>query len=236
MNVLIELAEPRRNARRTQLPEEVAGYVREQIMSGNLMPGQFIRLEPIAEAVGVSITPVREALVALSNEGTVTAVPRRGFVVAPFTRQDVRDLFWTQGRLSGELAARAAKRITPDELDLLEKVMDQGEAAAKRGDSDEIGRLGHQFHRIINLAARSDRLARLLAGVVKQLPNEYYASLEGHVSNLPSQHRDILDALSKRQTKRARVLTEEHIEGSADSVINSLEQRGLWRDTALEQK
>ncbi|KHL01491.1 GntR family transcriptional regulator [Sinomonas humi] len=223
-------------SRRTQLPEEVAAYVREQIMSGNLTPGQFLRLEPIAEAVGVSITPVREGLVALSNEGFVTAVPRRGFVVAPFTRQDVRDLFWAQSRLAGELAARAAKQITREELDLLGNVMEQCAVATKRGDADEIGRLGHQFHRIINVAARSDRLARLLAGVVKHLPNQYYASLEAHVSTAPLEHQEIFDALSKRQAKRARTLTEAHIEGSADFVIDSLEQRGLWRDNNQDQE
>jgi DNA-binding GntR family transcriptional regulator len=235
VNVLIDLAEPARANRRTQLPDEVAGHVREQIMSGNLVPGQFIRLEPIAEAVGVSITPVREALVALSKEGFVTALPRRGFVVAPFTRQDVRDLFWTQGRLAGELAARAAKNITPGELDVLQEVMEQCDAAMKRGDTEELGRLGHQFHRTINVAARSDRLARLLAGVVKHLPNHYYASLEGHMINLPSEHQEIFEALSKHDSKRSRLLIEAHIQGSADVVIDSLEQRGLWRETATDQ-
>jgi DNA-binding GntR family transcriptional regulator len=61
VNVLTDRTHPMRATGRTQLPEEVAGYLREQIMAGNLPPGQFIRLEPIAEAVGVSITPVPAA-------------------------------------------------------------------------------------------------------------------------------------------------------------------------------
>lgn len=230
MNVVISTAEPR-TRRGAKLPEEVAGYVREQIMSGNLTPGQFLRLEPISEAVGVSITPVREALVALSNEGFVTAVPRRGFIVAPFTRQDVQDLFWAQGQLAGELAARAAKRIAPEELARLENIMDQLDAAVELGDTDEIGRLGNQFHRSINVAARSDRLARLLAGIVKHLPTHYYASIEGQLGSVPAEHKDIFAALSKRQAKRARLLAQQHIEGMADSVIDTLERRGLWLET-----
>src|SRR6266849_6256300 len=96
-----------RRPRRRQLPEEVAAYVRELIMSGVVRPGEFLRMERIAEAIGVSNTPVREGLLALSNQGFVRQIPRRGFVVAPFTKQDIRDLFWAQSVLAGDLAARA---------------------------------------------------------------------------------------------------------------------------------
>ena len=99
---------------RQQLPEEVASYVRELIISGAVRPGEYLRMERIAEAVGVSNTPVREGLLALRSEGFVRLVPRRGFVVAPFTPQDVRDLFWAQAQLASELAARAAKKMTPE--------------------------------------------------------------------------------------------------------------------------
>src|SRR3954468_16706555 len=104
------------SARSHGLPEEVAAYVRELIISGAVRPGDFLRLEPIAEAVGVSNTPVREGLLALRSEGFVRLVPRRGFVVAPFSAQDVRDLFWAQSVLAGELAARAALNITPEKI------------------------------------------------------------------------------------------------------------------------
>src|SRR5881397_3995719 len=97
----------RRSAARTQLLEEVAAYVRDLITSGNARPGQFLRIERIAEAVGVSQTPVREALLSLRSEGLVDLLPRRGFMVAPITPQDITDLFWAQSLIAGELAARA---------------------------------------------------------------------------------------------------------------------------------
>jgi DNA-binding GntR family transcriptional regulator len=222
---------PRRTSARKQLPEEVAGYVREQIMSGNLRPGQFLRMEPIAEAVGVSITPVREGLVALSAEGFVTALPRRGFVVSAFTRQDVHDLFWVQGKLAGELAARAAKQITDEELALLADVQARCDTAIKHGDAPEIGRLGHEFHRLINHAARSDRLARLLGGVVRHLPNHFYASLESHVTASTTAHASIFDAVSRRDAKQAGRLSEKHLAESGDMVIKMLEERGIWKDS-----
>ncbi|WP_372452473.1 MULTISPECIES: GntR family transcriptional regulator [Gordonia] len=216
--------------RHKQLPDAVTSYVREQIMSGNLKPGEFLRMEPIAETVGVSITPVREGLLRLSNEGFVTAVPRRGFVVAEFTRQDVRDLFWAQAQLSGELAARAAERITDVQLQQLEEVMAQCDAAVSSGNTEAIGDLGHQFHRLINLAADSDRLARLLASIVKHLPNSFYASIESHVRTVTPEHHQMLDALTAHDAQRAREITEKHIVNSADYVVQMLEERGLWKD------
>src|SRR5687767_3286166 len=89
--------------KRQQLPEEVATYVRGLIISGAVQPGEFLRMEPIADAVGVSNTPVREGLLALRSEGAVRLEPRRGFIVAPFSARDVHDLFWAQARLAGEL-------------------------------------------------------------------------------------------------------------------------------------
>lgn len=218
----------RGRTKRRQLPEEVAGYVREQIMSGRMRPGEFLRMEPIAEAIGVSITPVREGLLTLRSEGFVTLVPRRGFQVAEFTRQDVRDLFWAQGQLAGELAARAAKAATPELLERLEQINERTMAAAAKGETQAVGDLGHAFHREINLAADSDRLARLLAGVVKHLPNQFYASLEAHVEATRLQHIEILDALKARDSRKVRKLMETHLVDSADHVIALLEQAGLW--------
>lgn len=127
---------------RQQLPDEVASYVREMIMSGEVRPGEFLRMEPIAEAVGVSNTPVREGLLALSSEGLVELVPRRGFAVAPFSRQDVRDIFWAQAKLAGELAARAAKKLTPAQIAGLEQNVQLYTAALKAGDEAGIANYG----------------------------------------------------------------------------------------------
>jgi DNA-binding GntR family transcriptional regulator len=226
-----DLIAVRGSRRRQQLPEEVASYVREQIMSGVFRPGEFLRMEPIAEAVGVSNTPVREGLLALTSEGFVQMVPRRGFVVASFTRQDVLDLFWAQAKLAGELAARAAKKITPAQLDRLQAIVDQHGKAVETGDTELIGDLGHAFHREINLAADSHRLSLLLAGIVKHLPNRFYASLEAQVDATRAQHPLLVDALRTHNARKARTLMEDHITDSADYVISMLEKQGLWDGT-----
>ncbi|NKQ55520.1 GntR family transcriptional regulator [Amycolatopsis sp. K13G38] len=217
-------------ARRQQLPEEVAAYVRELIISGEVRPGEFLRMEPIAEAVGVSNTPVREGLLSLRSEGFVELVPRRGFVVASFTRQDVRDLFWAQAQLAGELAARAAKAITPDQLAVLEANVADYEKAFAAGDQEQVADLGHQFHRQINLAADSHRLALLLGTVVSQLPNRFYAQIEGHVGGTRQAHPLILDAIRKRASRQARSLISEHLREGGDQLVAMLEERGMWAE------
>ncbi len=217
-----------RDRGRTQLPEEVASYVRELIISGAVRPGEFLRLEPIAEAVGVSNTPVREGLLALRSEGFVRLVPRRGFIVAPFTQQDIRDLFWAQAQLAGELAARAAKRITPDQIARLEQNLAQYQKAADRDDKQAIADLGHYFHREVNLAADSTRLALLLGSVVRQLPNRFYATIEGQVEHTVADHPVVLEVLRKGDARKARSVMQQHILEGADRLIDTLEQRGLW--------
>jgi DNA-binding GntR family transcriptional regulator len=87
-------AQRRRGVRREQLSDEVAAHLRADIMTGTLRPGTFIRLDETAAALGVSITPVREALRTLRGEGMVQLEPHRGHVVVPLTRGDIEDIFW----------------------------------------------------------------------------------------------------------------------------------------------
>src|SRR6202012_2014079 len=98
--------------RRAQLSDEVAGHLRAAIMSGALRPGTFIRLDETAAKLGVSATPVREALLKLRGEGMVQLEPHRGHLVLPLSRQDVDDIFWVQATIAWELAAPAAQHTT----------------------------------------------------------------------------------------------------------------------------
>ncbi|RZL80352.1 MAG: GntR family transcriptional regulator [Rhodococcus sp. (in: high G+C Gram-positive bacteria)] len=221
------------NPRRQQLPDHVASYVREMIISGKVRAGDFVRIDPIADALGISTTPVREGLLALRSEGFVEMVPRRGFVVAPFSKQDVRDLFWAQAQLAGELAARAAKNATAPQIAELERILHEHQSAITEGDAQRIAALGHAFHRGINLIACSPRLAGLLGSVVTNHPNRFYASIEGRLATTQEEHPLLLDALRKHAWKRARTLMEKHILGGADQLITELEQLGLW-DTGAE--
>jgi DNA-binding GntR family transcriptional regulator len=215
---------PERVTRRQQLSEEVASYVRELIISGQVRPGDFLRMERIADDIGVSNTPVREGLLSLRSEGLVELVPRRGFLVAAFSQQDVRDLFWAQAQLAGELAARAARKITQAQIAELEMISDRYEAAIAAADDDRIAECGHAFHRAINRAADSQRLASLLSTMVRQLPNLFYATIEVRAS-AGDVHQLLIEALRTRDARTAKSLMKRHIGARVDYLIELLDDR-----------
>jgi DNA-binding GntR family transcriptional regulator len=219
---------------RRQLSEHAASFVRELIVSGQVRSGEFLRIEPISEALDISNTPVREGLLMLSRDGFIQLVPRRGFMVSSFTRQDVRDIFWAQASLAAELTRRAAKTISGAQLDLLAAVVDEHTLAVRvNKDSERAVILGHEFHRTINLAANSRRLALLLRSMVQQLPNQFYNGIEGHEEDTLQAHPVILEALMRRRSKEAGTLMSDHIMSGVDQLVLLLEQRDLWADNAI---
>ncbi|MGI5423862.1 GntR family transcriptional regulator [Streptomyces sp. CA-179760] len=219
----------RRTAARKQLPEEVAAYVRDLITSGEVRPGEFLRIERIAEAVGVSQTPVREGLLALKSEGIVNLLPRRGFVVAPITPQDITDLFWAQAQLASELAARAAEKITDAQLERLKVNIEQYATAVTSGDWERIPEIGLEFHREVNRAAQSHRLVLLLDTIMANLPGRYYAA--GNPKQTGAEHPELLRALQERDPELARRLMTDHISSQGSRLIGILAERGLWAES-----
>lgn len=210
-----------------QLSGSVASHLREQIISGRLKPGDFLRIDAIASDLGVSTTPVREGLLLLQSESFVRLLPRRGFVVNSFTKDDLRDIFWAQAVVGAELAGRAALKMSKDDLTKLQELDAEHEKAFKADDEHHI-QLGYEFHRFINLAADSPRLALLLGSLAKQLPNRFYASIEGQATDTLKYHPIILDAMRVKDADAVRSLMYRHIMQGAEHLIDSLERAGTW--------
>lgn len=210
-----------------QLSSTVASYLREKIMSGKLKSGDFLRIDAIAHEMGVSTTPVREGLLLLQSESFVRLLPRRGFVVNSFGKDDLRDIFWAQAVVCAELAARATNIMTKEQLTQLQKLDAEHDKAFKAGDERHV-QLGYEFHRFINLAAQSPRLALLLGNLTKQLPLEFYASIEGQVADTLQYHPIILDAMRMKDSDAVRSLMFRHIMSGAENLIDSLERSGSW--------
>jgi DNA-binding GntR family transcriptional regulator len=211
-----------------QLSASVATHLREQIISGALKTGDFLRIDAIAAELRVSTTPVREGLLLLQSESFVRLLPRRGFVVNSFNKEDLRDIFWAQAIIGAELAARAARTMTKDDHARLQQLIADHEKSFANGDSDNVARLGHKFHRAINLAANSPRLALLLGSLTKQLPNRFYASIEGQLEETFEYHPIILDAIRVKDSDAVRSLMYRHIMSGGDHLVESLERTGAW--------
>ena len=216
-----------------QLSESVASHLREQIISGQLKPGDFLRIDAIAHELGTSTTPVREGLLLLQSESFVRLLPRRGFVVNSFSKGDLRDIFWAQAVVGAELAARAAVKMSKQDLAKLQALDNEHDKAFKANDQRHV-QLGYEFHRFINLAADSPRLALLLGNLSKQLPLRFYASIEGQVDDTLQYHPIILDAMKVKDAEAVRSLMFRHIMSGAEHLIRSLERSGLFASSDVE--
>jgi DNA-binding GntR family transcriptional regulator len=208
---------------RRQLGDEVAGYVRDLIMSGQLRSGEFIRQERIADELGLSATPVREGLLSLRGEGFVQLVPRRGFVVSPLSASDVRDLFTAQALLAGELVSRAAVRMSVADLREVTGIHQALRKAATAGDGEMVERLNHDFHRRINLVADAPRLAWMLSISSKFAPRRFFATIPGWSKASAQDHAVILKAISERDAEAARAAMMRHMENAGDLLAANFE-------------
>ena len=213
-----------------QLSESVAIRLREQIVSGSLKKGEFLRVDAIAKELGVSTTPVREGLLLLQSESFVRLIPRRGFMVNSFDKEDLHDLFWTQGIIAGELAARATTRMSKTDVDRLKADHTASKAAFAAGDDPSVSRFSHDFHRTINLGATSPRLALLLGSLTKQLPNRFYANIEGTMKDAMELHGVILEAICAGDAEAARSGMFKHIVGVGEHLVSMLERQGMWAE------
>jgi DNA-binding GntR family transcriptional regulator len=208
---------------RRQLSDEVASYVRELIMSGHLQPGDFIRQERIADELELSATPVREGLLSLKGEGFVQLKPRRGFVVAPLSASDVRDLFTAQALLAGELVARATARMGAADLGELNDVHAALRKAAEAGDGERVESLNHDFHRRINLAADAPRLAWMLSISARFAPRRFFATIPGWSRASAQDHAAIIKATTGRDADAARAAMMRHVENAGELLAANFE-------------
>ncbi|OBI45967.1 GntR family transcriptional regulator [Mycobacterium kyorinense] len=222
---------PRRSRlplRRAQLSDEVAGHLRAAIMSGALRPGTFIRLDETAAKLGVSVTPVREALLKLRGEGMVQLEPHRGHVVLPLTRQDVDDIFWLQATIARELAETATEHITDAEIDELERVNNALSAAVAATDTEAIAALEFAFHRAFNHATGRIKLAWFLLHVARYMPLLVYSADPDWGRAAVDNHRELIAALRRRDAAAVVEHTNWQFTDGARRLTEKLDSSGIW--------
>lgn len=212
---------------RPQLAEDVARLIRSRIFDGTYRAGSYIRLEQLAAELGISVTPVREALFGLRAEGLLTQQPRRGFIVLPVTRRDIADVAEVQAHIGGELASRAAGQITDEQICQLEGIQRQLEEAYAAGDHDRAVRLNHEFHRGINVAAGSAKLAQLMSHTTRYALESVFPTVAGWPKQSAREHRRVLAALKKRDGERARAAMFDHLCAASKPLIDHLAGLGV---------
>lgn len=232
------LADPATTPGRSpQLPDRIALVLRDRILSGELRPGTFLRMDRIAADLGVSHTPVREALQSLRAEDMVHAVPRRGYVVAELTRGDVADLFDVQAELTGTLAARAAERGRPADVDTVRALADRVAELAAHTPADAgpdgldpLVRAEHRLHAEINRLAASRKLAWLVGRSAHYLPAHFYTGSPAWRRAAVGAHVELVDALAAADPDAARSAMRRHVLDGRDLLLTHLDAIGMWAD------
>ncbi len=215
-------------------PDPVYLALRRLIIEGRYAPGARLVEERIAQDLGVSRTPVRQALARVAAEGLVRIYPNRGAVVRTFSREDLVQAFELRAVLEGHAAASAAARITTTQLARLEEAIQALEdSLARRFDSRQaevhfLVEQNQRFHSTIIGASGNQRLADILPQVV-DVPLQFrsfywYSPEERRISNFF--HRSIANALHRREPERARAMMTEHIFHGRDFLLKSLEEAG----------
>ena len=205
--------------------------LRALILTGEYGPDERLVEEQLAELLGVSRTPVRQAITMLEAEGLVEFAPIRGATVCSFSTEDVWDIYDLRAVLEGHAARRAAGRIKGGELERLRALTGEMEGLAGRFDDHEeeiraLVKLNQEFHGTIVEASRNRRLKRLINRTV-EIPLMFkaffwYTPHERVISN--HYHRQILEALERSDADRAEIIMREHVYEGRDFVLGALKE------------
>lgn len=207
--------------------------LRDAIIDGRLAPGERLKEVELAKELGISRTPVREALLVLQTEGLVEAIPNRGATVRAHTAEDLDDLYQLRAMLEGYAARRAATRITEEGVDRLRASCERFDAL--RDDDDDLRDLVAEnvsFHNTILEIAGSGRLDSMVRKVV-ELPLVYksyiwYSSNQKQISG--HYHRQLVTALGARDAERAELIMKEHIYEARDVLVAHVRELEARKD------
>lgn len=202
------------------LEEYVASKLREAILKGYLKPGEKIDQNEVAELLGVSRSPVRDALKKLAAEGLVQIHPYRGAIVAELSPEELDEIYMLRRTLEGLAARLAAAHIDEECLVVLREIL---QAMDETEDADKWIELNYRFHHTIYEAAKRPRLLALidnLRNIVSPYIRQYISTPEYRRSAQQS-HRRILEACARRDPEEAQRETEAHLQAVIDGVLIS---------------
>ena len=190
--------------------------IRDDILRGKYQEHDELREITLGKELGVSRTPVREALRQLELEGLVTIIPNKGAYVTGISPKDVRDIYAIRSSLEGLCARWATEHITVEQLDELEEILMLSEFRIKREGTDnaeQVSMLDEKFHSILYEASGSRILCRLLSDFHKYVQTTRKSSVvsEERARKSIREHRQILRAIQEKDADSAEQLANEHI-------------------------
>lgn len=211
------------------LRELVLEAIREAIVNGTLKPRERLMEIQLAEELGVSRTPIREALRKLELEGFIVMVPRKGAYVADLTFKDIADVFEIRAALEGLAAGLAAERITDEELENMERLLVEKAEAIAEKDIEKLVAADTKFHEVLYQASRNQRLSAIISNLRVQIQRFRTLSLSypGRSKQSLEEHRLIVEAIQSRDVQAAHQAAQDHIENAENGIIESINKDGL---------
>lgn len=207
------------------LREVVFNTLRQGILTGILKPGERLMEIHLAKRLGVSRTPIREAIRMLELEGLVTMIPRKGAEVAMISKQDLSDVLEVRRVLDGLATSLASKRISEEEKILLKKAADDFVKSISRGDVTTIAEADVYFHDVILKASGNRQLILMMNNLAERIYRyrlEYIKDTNNHAS-LIREHEEILEHVLNGNGQQAADAAKKHIDNQEINVLNHLE-------------
>lgn len=208
------------------LRDVVFNTLRRAILKGELKPGERLMEITLADKLGVSRTPIREAIRKLELEGLVVMAPRKGAKVASITERDLSDVLEVRKGMEVLAISLACKRITGEELEKLETIEQSFQKLIESGNLTELAEMDVKFHDTIYQATNNQRLVQLLNNLREQMYRyrmEYLKDIAVR-RTLAEEHKTICQALRERDEQQAEQYVSIHIDNQQKAIIRSLSQ------------
>ena len=195
------------------LREVVSETLRQAIQDGVLKPGERLMEIPLAEELGVSRTPIREAIRKLELEGFVVMVPRRGTYVANISLKDIT-------------AGLAAERITEEEIETLERMLVEIGDHMENKNMESVVAADVEFHEVLYRASRNERLADIVHNLREQTYRfrSFSMNQPGRLRKTWEEHRQLVEAIASHNAAQARKLARIHMEHSEQTLLQGMEE------------
>ena len=208
------------------LRELVFTTLRQAILKGEIQPGERLMEIQLAEKMGVSRTPIREAIRKLANEGLVTMIPRKGAIVAGISEKMLMDVLQVRMTLEKMAYECAFKYITDEQIEELKETEKEFEESVKKNDLVQIAEMDEKIHFTIYNAAQNDKLKEILTNLRENMYRYRmeYAKNKDSRDQLIKEHNEMIDTLVKRDSVEGLKIVEEHIRNQEKVILEKIEE------------
>lgn len=222
---------PKQALARVTVADAVTGRLRAMILSGEIPQGAALRQDALAEELGTSRIPVREALSRLEGEGLAASFPHRGYVVAPLSREEIVELYDLRGLLEPELIRLAIPNMTPDKLDAASRVMASFDSAIERKDIQTWGEMNLLYHMALYQPAGRTRTLEIVRGLLVNTHRYTRVLLQDFgpaLAQAEEDHHGILELCRKGLVNQAVALTRDHIQRNKEELLETIVESHAW--------